>query len=196
MKKLILASSSPRRKEILKKLKFDFDVLSSSVDERYKLNLSPKEIVKELSERKAKAISKKLPNSFVIGADTIVVIKNKILSKPNDKKDAFEMLNLLSNNYHYVLTGVCLITKKNNVIFNFVQITKVYFYKLEEELINRYIKTKSPYDKAGSYGIQDFSACFVKKIDGCFYNVVGFPISKFINTLKTFPEISSLFLKF
>ena len=196
MKKLILASSSPRRKEILTKLKFDFDVFPSSVKENYKLNLSPKQIVNELSQRKALEISKKLPNSFIIGADTIVVIKNKILSKPTDQKDAFRMLNLLSNTHHYVYTGVCLITKRNDLIFNFVEITKVYFYKLEKELIYSYIKTKSPYDKAGSYGIQDFSACFIKKIDGCFYNVVGFPISKFINNLKTFPKISSLLVKY
>ena len=192
MCKLILASSSQRRKDILKMVKLNFDVIPSNIDENYEKKLSPKQIVKKLSQKKAMAVSNKYPNSYVIGADTIVFIKNKILNKPKNKIEAFKMLKFLSNTEHLVLTGVCLINKKDNVIFNFVEITKVYFYKLDEELILRYINTKSPYDKSGSYGIQDYSAGFVKKIEGCYYNVVGFPISKFLNVLRTFPKIESI----
>ncbi len=192
MCKLILASSSERRKDILKMVKLNFDVIPSNIDENYEKKLSPKQIVKKLSQKKAMAVSNKYPNSYVIGADTIVFIKNKILNKPKNKIEAFKMLKFLSNTEHLVLTGVCLINKKDNVIFNFVEITKVYFYKLDEELILRYINTKSPYDKSGSYGIQDYSAGFVKKIEGCYYNVVGFPISKFLNVLRTFPKIESI----
>lgn len=192
MCKLILASSSQRRKDILKMVKLNFDVIPSNIDENYEKKLNPKQIVKKLSQKKAMAVSNKYPNSYVIGADTIVNVKNKILNKPKNKIEAFKMLKFLSNTEHLVLTGVCLINKKDNVIFNFVEITKVYFYKLDEELILRYINTKSPYDKSGSYGIQDYSACFVKKIEGCYYNVVGFPISKFLNVLRTFPKIESI----
>ena len=192
MCKLILASSSQRRKDILKMVKLNFDVIPSNIDENYEKKLNPKQIVKKLSQKKAMAVSNKYPNSYVIGADTIVFIKNKILNKPKNKIEAFKMLKFLSNTEHLVLTGVCLINKKDNVIFNFVEITKVYFYKLDEELILRYINTKSPYDKSGSYGIQDYSAGFVKKIEGCYYNVVGFPISKFLNVLRTFPKIESI----
>ncbi|MAI88219.1 MAG: septum formation protein Maf [Candidatus Marinimicrobia bacterium] len=192
MCKLILASSSERRKDILKMVKLNFDVIPSNIDENYEKKLSPKQIVKKLSQKKAMAVSNKYPNSYVIGADTIVNVKNKILNKPKNKIEAFKMLKFLSNTEHLVLTGVCLINKKDNVIFNFVEITKVYFYKLDEELILRYINTKSPYDKSGSYGIQDYSAGFVKKIEGCYYNVVGFPISKFLNVLRTFPKIESI----
>lgn len=192
MCKLILASSSERRKDILKMVKLNFDVIPSNIDENYEKKLSPKQIVKKLSQKKAMAVSNKYPNSYVIGADTIVFIKNKILNKPKNKIEAFKMLKFLSNTEHLVLTGVCLINKKDNVIFNFVEITKVYFYKLDEQLILKYINTESPYDKSGSYGIQDYSACFVKKIEGCYYNVVGFPISKFLNVLRTFPKIESI----
>jgi len=192
MCKLILASSSQRRKDILKMVKLNFDVIPSNIDENYEKKLNPKQIVKKLSQKKAMAVSIKYPNSYVIGADTIVNVKNKILNKPKNKIEAFKMLKFLSNTEHLVLTGVCLINKKDNVIFNFVEITKVYFYKLDEQLILKYINTESPYDKSGSYGIQDYSACFVKKIEGCYYNVVGFPISKFLNVLRTFPKIESI----
>ena len=194
MCKLILASSSERRKDILKMVKLNFDVIPSNIDENYEKKLSPKQIVKKLSQKKAMAVSNKYPNSYVIGADTIVFIKNKILNKPKNKIEAFKMLKFLSNTEHLVLTGVCLINKKDNVIFNFVEITKVYFYKLDEQLILKYINTESPYDKSGSYGIQEYSACFVKKIEGCYYNVVGFPISKFLNVLRTFPKIESILI--
>ena len=192
MCKLILASSSQRRKDILKMVKLNFDVIPSNIDENYEKKLNPKQIVKKLSQKKAMAVSNKYPNSYVIGADTIVNIKNKILNKPKNKIEAFKMLKFLSNTEHLVLTGVCLINKKDNVIFDFVEITKVYFYKLDEQLILKYINTESPYDKSGSYGIQDYSSCFVKKIEGCYYNVVGFPISKFLNVLRTFPKIESI----
>ncbi len=192
MKKLILASSSPRRQQILKMVKLNFDVIPSFIDENYEKSLKPKQIVEDLSIKKATTISKKFPNSYVIGADTIVCIKDKILNKPKNQQEAYEMLSFLSNRKHIVLTGVCLITEKNNILFNFIEKSDVYFYKLDEKSILDYIKTNSPYDKSGSYGIQDYSACFVKKIDGCYYNIVGFPISKFLNILKTFPNINSI----
>ena len=192
MKKLILASSSPRREKILNMVKLNFDVIPSNIDETYEQNLSPQQIVENLSKKKATTVSKKFPKSYVIGADTVVSIENQILNKPQNQEEAYKMLRILSNKKHMVITGVCLITEKNNILFNFVEKSDVYFYKLDEKSILDYIKSNSPYDKSGAYGIQDFSACFVKKIYGCYYNIVGFPISKFLNILKTFPNINSI----
>ena len=117
MKKLILASSSPRRKKILNMVKLNFDVIPSNIDETYEQNLSPQQIVENLSKKKATTISKKFPKSYVIGADTVVSIENQILNKPQNQEEAYKMLRILSNKKHMVITGVCLITEKNNILF-------------------------------------------------------------------------------
>ena len=186
--KIILASSSPRRKEILSRMNIDFDVINPNIVEpEYDRTNSPKEYSEELSKMKALSISKNYKKSLVVAADTIVVLNNNIvLGKPKNKDDAKKTLNILSGKTHKVITSVTIkgkayntskILKKYN--YTFSEITCVKFLNLESSEILKYINTDSPYDKAGSYGIQDYSSIFVEKIDGCYDNVLGFPLSKF-----------------
>tara|TARA_Y100000590_G_C15676356_1_gene998196 strand:+ start:177 stop:614 length:438 start_codon:yes stop_codon:yes gene_type:complete len=132
-----------------------------------------------LAINKAKIISNKFPDHYIIGADTIVYYNNMILNKPINYTEAIKYLKLLNGNKHIVYTGVSLINKKNNLQKSFVEKTSVYFNDLTNNDIKNYVKTCKPFDKAGAYGIQDMSSIFIKKINGCFYNVVGFPLSKF-----------------
>ena len=134
---------------------------------------------------KSKVVSKKFPDYYVIGADTIVVLNNKILNKPLNKKEAINHLNLLSDNKHIVYTGVSLINLSQNINKSFIEKTTVYFNKLNNNEINNYVTKFKPYDKAGGYAIQEYSNVFVKKINGCFYNVVGFPLPKFYKLLNS-----------
>ena len=178
--KIILASKSPRRIQLLKLLNFNFIVCKSNLDEsKFGNNNDPQKFCQELAFLKANEISNKYPEDIVIGGDTIVVINNKILGKPIDKNDAFSILKKLNNKTHFVLTGVSIQCKKDNISHSFYEQTKVTFNKISDDDIKYYIKNYNPFDKAGSYGIQDWSSIFVKKINGCFYNVIGFPISKF-----------------
>ena len=179
--KIILASASPRRKEILKKLNLEFTIHPSNFDENTIPvdNNNPKKYCKDLAIQKALIISNRFPDSFIIGADTIVYCNNKILGKPKNYSEAKEHLKLLSNKQHDVYTAVSLLNKINKVQKSFIDKTSVFFHKLDYTDIEFYIKYYKPFDKAGSYAIQDWSSVFIKKIDGCFYNVVGFPLSKF-----------------
>ena len=179
--KFILASKSPRRKEILKKINLNFKIYSSDLNEKnvvnnYKYSSS---YCKNLAIKKATLVSNNFPENYVIGADTIVIYKNIILNKPKNRKEAFNHLNLLNNSKHTVCTGVALINKSKKIKKSFIDKTEVYFNKLTNKEINYYIDKYRPYDKAGSYAIQEYSNVFIKKINGCFYNVVGFPLSKF-----------------
>ena len=188
--KYILASKSPRRSEILRKAGFKFKVIPSNVDEcKISTNLSPKDYCVELAKLKSYDIAYKYKDSNVIGSDTIVYINNTILNKPKNFDDAKKMLRMLSNNTHIVLTGVSIINIDKKIDFNFYESTEVSFYKISEKEIENYINEFKPYDKAGSYGIQDGSNLFVKKIVGSYENIVGFPISKFYQSLK---KISTL----
>ena len=181
----ILASKSPRRIEILNKANFNFKVIPSNVNEKLvSTNTSPKVYCMQLAKLKSLDISKKYQDQTVIGADTIVFIKDKILNKPKNISDSKRMLKLLSNNTHQVLTGVSLQNKLLNIDFTFFDITKVTFYPLDKLEIDNYIREYKPLDKAGSYGIQDGSALFVKSISGSYDNIMGFPISKFYQSLK------------
>ena len=183
--KFILASSSPRRRELLLRLQTPFDIILPDVDEAIMpLEGSPETYCTALAEMKANNISQHYPNNLVIGADTIVVLDNIIMGKPNDKKMAQNMLETLSGKTHHVYTGVCLKWIDRNIHHLFAEITMVTFRELSEVDINHYIESCPPYDKAGSYGIQDWSAIFVKEIKGCYDNVVGFPISRFYEELK------------
>lgn len=182
----ILASKSPRRREILKKINLNFKIYSSELNEKnvinnYKYSSS---YCKNLAIKKATLVSNNFPENYVIGADTIVVYKNIILNKPNNRKEAFNHLNLLNNSKHTVYTGVALINKSKKIKKSFIDKTEVYFNKLTNKEINYYIDKYRPYDKAGSYAIQEYSNVFIKKINGCFYNVVGFPLSKFYKLLN------------
>ena len=180
--KIILASNSPRRKELLTKAGVDFTVIPSTEDENINKNLPPIKYAETLSYLKAKSVFDKHKN-IVIGADTIVVFNDKIIGKPKDEKDAFLTLKSLSNNTHKVITAYTIISQ--NKLITDHEVTKVTFNNLSDNLIIDYIKKIKPYDKAGSYGIQD-GYPLVKSYDGDYDNIVGLPTQKIINLLKEF----------
>ena len=183
--KMILASSSPRRKKLLQRLDYPFDIIIPDVDETIlELENNPKQYCSYLAEMKTNDICQNYPHALVIGADTIVVLENKILNKPNDYFHAENMLEKLSGKTHQVYTGVSLKWMGNNIQHTFSERTIVTFRKLNKQDILHYIDTCPPYDKAGSYGIQDWSSVFVKNIKGCYDNVVGFPLSRFYLELQ------------
>lgn len=188
-KDLILASASPRRQALLRQIGLNFDVRTSNVDENSVGIENPKEYVLTLSERKAQDVARTVENGIVIGADTIVVLEGKILGKPKDHDDAYEMLMTLSGRWHEVYTGFTLMDRPSNQIISAVERTRVKFCTLAHDEIIQYIQSGAPMDKAGAYGIQDdFGAVFVEKIDGCFYNVVGFPLTRFYIVLNEFQK--------
>ncbi|MBU8879559.1 Maf family protein [Bacillus sp. FJAT-29790] len=182
MQNLILASSSPRRKELLENLHLTFEVSSSDVDESFDPGLTPGEIVMELSSRKAKAVYEQNPDSFVIGADTVVVSEGTVLGKPKDRIEAFEMLKKLAGRTHSVYTGVSIMTPRKEIKFHVK--TDVVFWELSDEEIDAYIDTGEPFDKAGAYGIQGFGSVLVKEISGDYFSVVGLPVSKTVRELR------------
>lgn len=169
---IILASKSPRRKELLSKIVSNFKILPSNIDER-------KYDIYSLSKIKAEEISKLYPNDLIISADTYVVYNNTIYNKPKDKLDAFNTLKALSNNTHEAITYYTLLNKNKNISLTKKCITYVTFNKLSDDLINRYIESGSPLDKAGSYGIQDNDKFpLVKSYKGSLYNIIGLPIEE------------------
>lgn len=185
--RLVLASQSPRRCEIMKNAGYEFEIKPANIDEKKDENLTPSELVCSLAEQKAKAVFDSLDDSadaVVLGSDTIVCFMNKVLGKPKNKQDAYKMLSELSGNLHEVYTGVSLISKDKQI--SFYDCTKVEFLKLSEKQINDYIATGEPMDKAGSYGIQGKGSVLVKGIVGDFFSVMGLPISKTANELKSF----------
>lgn len=187
-KKIILASRSPRRQILLRQLGLDFIVMESDIDENQDI-IKPIEHVTILSQKKASTVAKRIDDGLVIGADTIVVLDKEILGKPKDEKDAFTMLSALSGRTHEVYTGFTIHDRPSNNIINDFEITRVTFRQLSPIEIREYIASGSPMDKAGSYGIQDdYGAVFVEKIDGCFYNVVGFPLTKFYLAMEVFQK--------
>ena len=180
--KIILASKSPRRKEILENLGYSFTIVTADVDENCD-NSNPAEFVKELAFKKAKAVAKTVDkNSIVIGCDTVVAIDNKILGKPIDKTDAENMLKMLSDNKHSVFSGLCVI-KGEKVLIDYCK-TDVYFDTLSQKDIDDYLADDEYKDKAGSYAIQGKAGVFVKRIDGEYFNVVGLPINLLHKMLK------------
>jgi len=178
---IILASNSPRRKALLELIDIPFKVVSSTIHEDFSIDLKPLEFAKYYANLKALDVAQKYPNNLVIGADTIVVLDNEIIGKPVDEIDSKAMLSKLSGRTHTVITGVSLVWRDKNILDTFYENTKVTFQKLTDEQIQYYIDNYHPLDKAGSYGIQDWFAVCIKKIDGCFYNVMGMPLSNFYN---------------
>lgn len=172
--KLVLASKSPRRSEILKNAGIDFVVRVADADETIPAGTNPEDAVVFLAARKAMAVER-AEDETVLGADTVVVLDGEILGKPKDKEDAFNMIKRLSGRVHSVFTGVCAIG--NGISMTFAEETKVEFYKLTDEEINTYINTSEPYDKAGAYGIQGLASKFIRAIEGDYFNVVGLPMS-------------------
>jgi len=186
MKKIILASASPRRRELLKQAGFSFEVMVSQADETI-TEKTPEAMVKELSGRKARAVAQALAKgNLVIGADTLVVMDGRILGKPTDEIDAFRMLKELSGHTHQVYTGVTLLgeTDEGRVEKVFVEKTDVTMYPMTDEEIQAYIGTGEPMDKAGAYGIQGRAAVFVKEIKGDYNNVVGLPIARLYQEIR------------
>ncbi len=178
----ILASNSPRRREILSMLGMDFEVIVSDCDETVRAAMTPDKLVCELARRKAEAVFGSLPrtdNRIVIGADTIVWNGTRVMGKPKDKKDAFNTLMALSGKEHAVYTGVALLGRVGGRTLSSVRAEKtvVRFAKLGENEVRYYVDSGEPLDKAGSYGIQGFGGIFVTELHGDYYNVVGLPIS-------------------
>ena len=184
---VILASASPRRKQLMKELVPSFSIIVPEIDESlsFKKYQDVRHIVSDIAHRKCQKISKDHPNDLVIAADTVVVIGNEIIGKPKDKEDAFKMLRKLSGNTHYVYTAYE-ISKGKQIVSGIVE-TEVIFNDLSDDLINQYIATGSPLDKAGSYGYQDNNDyALVKKINGSITNVIGFPVEDIKEDLKKF----------
>lgn len=198
MHKIILASGSPRRHQLLNMIHLTHEVHPSGNDEIIPENYSHAQVTEYLSLLKGTDIAQKYPEAVIIAADTIVVLDDEILGKPVDAAEAIAMLKRLSGRTHEVITGVALICKSESKSTSFHQTSKVTFSMLTSDEIEAYVKKGSPMDKAGAYGIQDdMGSLFVESIEGDYYNIVGLPVNRLYNELKAFaPEIvKSLFNK-
>ena len=184
MKRFILASASPRRKEILENAGFDFEIIVSDVDENITEDLSPSETVEELAKRKALAVWEENKDAVVFGCDTVVAVDGKILGKPRDDDEAFAMIKMLSGKAHTVSTGVCICTEDKISVFS--NTTNVEFYPLSDETIRSYVATGESRDKAGAYGIQGFGSVLIKEIKGDYFSVMGLPVSESSRVLADF----------
>ena len=181
--KIILASKSPRRQELLRLMDVDFRIVLKEVDESYPGHLSPQEVAIHIATKKAEAFDEEIGDEVVLTADTIVVIDGQILGKPETPEHAVEMLKTLSGKVHQVITGVCLLHKHQ---YNkFFDVSEVFFRKLTDEEITSYVKKYNPLDKAGSYGIQErIGLIGIERINGSYTNVVGLPTEKLYQQLK------------
>lgn len=184
MKKIILASASPRRKELLKLLDIDFDIIVSNCEEVFDDELSVYENLKNIAYLKAYDVFKDNNDKLVIGADTVVYSDDRVLLKPKDKDDAREMIKFLSGKTHCVISGISVITKEKSI--STAVETKVTFKELDDKEIEEYINTNEPYDKAGGYAVQGIAGKFISKIEGDYFNVVGLSISTLYDMLKEF----------
>lgn len=186
--KVILASKSPRRVEILEKIVKEFEVVQSNFDENtidFKGDIE--KYVKDLSRNKAIEVSKRLNEpSIVIAADTVVFQGGKVLEKPKNEEDAFSMLSSLSGNTHKVYSGICLINTYDDTVVTDCDCTEVKFSELSPRQIRNYINSDEPMDKAGAYGIQGLGGAFVEGIKGCYYNVMGLPLNKLYKALENY----------
>ncbi len=186
MKTIILASASPRRKELLEKIGLKFEVEPSNREEDMLSGLKPHELARNISLEKAKVVANKHKNAIVIAADTIIVFKGKVLGKPHTETEAENMLKTMSGKSHYVITGFTIIdTDKNKTLTKSVE-TKVHIRKLTSKEINAYVKSQEPLDKAGAYAIQGLGSVIVGKIEGDYFNVMGLPLSALTESLKEF----------
>lgn len=185
-KKIILASSSPRRQALLKQVQLPFTVRTNEVDESVVTTNNPQERVMQLAKFKNEHIAFENNDEIILTADTVVAYQNTVFEKPQNKREAFEMISTLSGSKHDVFTGVMIRSQTNHVLF--AEQTKVEFWPINQDDITAYVNTEEPYDKAGAYGIQSVGAKFVKQIFGDYYNVVGLPISKVIRKLRLFDE--------
>lgn len=183
--KIILASKSPRRQKLIKGLELDYDIHTYEVDESFPSELQAEDIALYLAKKKALHFPAELNDEILITADTIVWVNNEVLNKPENDADAYRMLRTICGTTHEVYTGVCL--RNRNKLHTFYERTEVTCKNLSDEDIHHYISNYHPFDKAGSYGIQDwFGYTAVEKINGCFYNVMGLPVSRLNEELKSF----------
>ena len=192
MKRLILASASPRRSDLLRLLGMSFDVVPSNVSENLDRSIPPADYVREISSRKARAVATNFHEEIVLGADTVVVLEGDILEKPAGEDEAVQMLGRLSGKTHRVYTGLALIDTGSCRSLQDVAVTDVSMRPITPEEIRQYVQTREPMDKAGAYAVQGKAAAFVHSISGCFYNVVGLPLSLFCSLLERMVGASSL----
>lgn len=183
---LYLASSSPRRRMLLERLRLPFFVLAKPVDEALDVEMPPRRRVEILAERKARTAAEDVSQGLVIGADTLVVCNGRVLGKPADAREAEKMLRLLQGRQHDVYTGVAVVEKPAGRVLVACEQTKVKFKPLTESEIKRYVATGEPLDKAGAYAVQGVGAIFIDSIKGCFFNVVGLPLARLAQMLKEF----------
>lgn len=174
---VVLASASPRRRELLEQIGLPFTVVPSLAEETIPAGLTPSMAVQALSLLKAGDVARTQPHeALIIGADTVVVLDGEILTKPKNEDEAFAMLRRLSGRKHQVLTGITVFRRKDGKSVSVTEETNVYFKQLSDAEIEAYVKTKEPLDKAGAYGIQGLGGLFIEKIEGDYYNVVGLPL--------------------
>lgn len=192
MKRFILASASPRRKEILENAGFSFEIIVSDADETTEEKLSPEKTVEELAKRKALSVWQKNSDAVVFGCDTVVAVGGEILGKPRDDEEAFRMIKSLSGKVHTVSTGVCICSAEKTEVFS--NTTQVEFYPLSDETVRSYIATGEGRDKAGSYGIQGFGCVLIKEIKGDYFSVMGLPVSESARVLADFGIYSKVVL--
>lgn len=180
---MILASNSQRRQEILKDAGFNFKVIKADIEE-----ISDKKIITEkildIAEKKLEQIAKDNINEFILAADTVVELNGKIFGKPKDRNEAFRFLKALSSETHRVITAYVFKNISKNILIKEVVVSEVKFFELDDEIINWYLDTGEPFDKAGAYGIQGFGRILIEKINGDYYSIMGFPISNFLKNLR------------
>ena len=184
MTRFILASASPRRKQLLEQAGYAFEIVVSDADESLPAGITPEKAVRLNAARKAQAVAETNPDAVVLGCDTVVAIDGEILGKPQDEAEAKAMLRRLSGNTHTVYSGVCITDGKTETVFAVA--TDVTFYALSDRTIDAYAATKEPTDKAGAYGIQGLGCVLVKEISGDYSNVVGLPLSESARALAAF----------
>lgn len=186
MRKIILASQSPRRQELLRDIVSDFEIIPSNADETVESDIKALDVPQYLALIKARDISAMHKEDIVIGSDTVVIVDDTVLNKPKSEQDAYRMLRLLSGRKHIVCTGCAIVCGEKESSFSVV--TEVEFYDLSDDEINAYIKTRDCMDKAGAYGIQSQGKTLVKGIYGDFFNVVGLPVARLKRELELFVQ--------
>ena len=181
-KKVVLASQSPRRIELLRSVGLEFEIYPPQIEEKIVPGLSPIEYVRHNAAEKAHWVARHVSYDLIIAADTVVTLDNQIFEKPDGHRQAEEMLRQLSNRTHQVISGFCLLSHRSEIIDH--EMTEVTFYPLSDPEIEVYLNSDEPFDKAGAYGIQGFASLFIRQLKGCYFNVVGFPLGKFYQHLK------------
>ena len=184
LRRIILASESPRRSCLLRSLGLEFEICRPQVNEDGIRGGSPRQLVEKLARAKAQAAADKVSSGVIIAADTVVVLDDEVLGKPRDESEAAAILARLSGRRHQVITGVCIIDRESERLLTVSEITRVYLRTLSTEEIAAYVSTGEPLDKAGAYGIQGLGALLVERIEGCYYNVVGLPLFRLNLMLK------------